>query len=162
MVDRESAAQLLRHLPRGAAVKAVKEHFVTFQTPAGASMKIEITIPIKSWCVDTACAIARGMEERDVLDYWPYGFVFSTRERGPNELDSREAGRSGVYYLGGEILTIEDFEDFKGKTPSEITLLGNMRLNMIEHVIINENSWRRVVEPYYDDKDAILAWQVEP
>jgi hypothetical protein len=70
----------------------------------------------------------------------PYGFQFSTRKRGPNDLDSKETKRSGTYFLGGRIETVETIA--KRRDPKERILLDNMRGNGWEKVVINDNSYR--------------------
>ena len=86
----------------------MKKHFVTFLSP-GTFVAEESTKPIDSWDVDKAVKMARSIKERH--NARPYGFQFSTRERGPDDLDSKVTKQSGVYWLGGKVETRPD-QDF--------------------------------------------------
>lgn len=115
----------------------MKKHFVTFYSP-GTLVAEESTKPIDSWDVDKAVEMARGVKER--YGALPYGFQFSTRERGPEDLDSKETERSPTYYLGGKVETIEEIE--ARNLPSEDTLRFNMRGNGWDKIVVNTNSWK--------------------
>jgi len=81
----------------------------------------------------------------------PFAFVFSTRERGDKDLDSKTIKTSGRYFLGGKVLTLADVEK---QMPKETILISNMRCNGIKKVVVNDNSWRSIqpLEP----KDVVL------
>jgi hypothetical protein len=129
--------------------KTVKKHFVTFYSP-GSFMAETTTEPIESWHVGKAVEMAKGVVER--YNAKPYGFQFSTRERGDDELDSRVTKRSAMYYLGGTILTLQEVKD--RKDPKDGILISNMECNGWERVIENCNSWK-VVQPLKSE-DVIL------
>ena len=115
----------------------VEKHFVTFLSP-GTFVAEETTRPVESWDVETAKAMARDVKER--YDATPYGFYFSTRARDDDELDSRMTKRSGVYYLGGKVMTIAQL---KGRgDPHDLILIRNMENNGWRRIIENTNSWK--------------------
>lgn len=115
----------------------MKQHFVTFCSP-GTFVSETTTLPIKSWDVKAAMKMAHSIVER--YSATPYGFTFSTRARGKNDLDSKVIEQSGFYWLGGKIETREEVE--ARNDPKEENLRSNMRANGIEKVVINDNSWR--------------------
>jgi hypothetical protein len=113
------------------------QHFVTFFSPG--TFVAETTMkPIASWDVDAAVAMAREITER--YNATPYAFRFTTRGRDDSELDSKQIAASNLYYLGGQVFTRAEIE--ARNDPKEATLRANMRINDIERVIINDNSWR--------------------
>lgn len=130
----------------------MKKHFVTFYSP-GTFVSETTTKPIASWDVDVAKTMARGISERHGAK--PYGFRFSTRSRGNDDLDSKETASSAMHYLGGRVETIADVE--ARNDPKEEVLRSNMRGNGIDRIIVNDNSWRITAELKPDD--VILEWQ---
>lgn len=117
----------------------MQAHFVTFYSP-GTFVAEETTKPIGAWDVDLAVEMARAIKER--YDARPYGFRFSTRTRGDSDLDSKEAKRSHMYFLGGKIESRKEIE--ARNDPKEEILRSNMRSNRISRVVVNTNSWRTV------------------
>lgn len=117
--------------------KTMEKKFVTFLSP-GTFFSEESTRPIDAWDVDTAVAMARDVNER--YGAVPYGFYFSTRSRGADDLDSKVTATSNLYYLGGRIET--KAEVFARNDPKENILRSNMEGNGYDRIIINENSWR--------------------
>ena len=114
-----------------------EKHFVIFFSP-GTFVAEQTRQPIKSWSVPTAIKMSRDIKERHCAT--PYGFCFTTRARNDNELDSKEVKRSCMYYLGGEVMTLEQVE--KRNDPKDRILISNMRGNGYEKIIINTNSWK--------------------
>jgi hypothetical protein len=108
----------------------MKRHFVTFYSP-GTFVAETTTKPITAWNVEAACALAAGINERHGAR--PYGFRFSTRARGPDDLDSREVASSAMYYLGGTVETLAEVE--ARNDPSERILLSNMRGNGYDRIV---------------------------
>ena len=129
----------------------MKKHFVTFLSP-GTFVHEETTKPIDSWDVDKAREMARAIKERHGAT--PFAFVFSTRQRGPLDLDSKEVAHSGRYYLGGKVETLEEVE--ARQDPNEDTLRFNMRCNEWHRIITNRNSWK-ITQPLETD-DVVLEW----
>ena len=129
----------------------MKAHFVTFYSP-GTFVAEQTTKPINSWDVQKACKMARKIVER--YDAKPYAFTFSTRERGAKDLDSKETKRSGRYFLGGRIMTLDEV---KKEMPDQTILITNMEINKFEKIVVNDNSWRSV-QPL-GKNDTVLPWE---
>jgi hypothetical protein len=117
----------------------VQAHFVTFYSP-GTFVSEQTQQPIDAWDIDAAKALALTVSER--YGATPYAFRFSTRSRGPDDLDSKTSATSGLYYLGGTVLTLAEIEA-RGDERDSI-LIGNMRGNGYDRVIENHNSWKFV------------------
>lgn len=115
----------------------MQRHFVTFFSP-GTFVAETTEKPVESWDVDAAVEMAHGITER--YNATPYGFQFSTRSRGPDDLDSKVSARSPMYYLGGKVETLEEVE--ARNDPKEEILRSNMRGNGWHRIITNDNSWR--------------------
>jgi hypothetical protein len=128
----------------------MEKHFVIFFSP-GTFVAETTEKPIESWDVDKATEMARSIKER--YDATPYGFCFTTRARKDDELDSKEVKRSGMYYLGGKVLTLAEVKD---QMPEERTLIGNMECNKWDRILINTNSWKWT-QPL-TDKDTVLSF----
>lgn len=128
----------------------MKQHFVTFLSP-GTFFSEQSEKPIDSWDTKMAVKMSKKIKERHAAT--PYGFYFTTRERGEKDLDSKEAKRSGTYFLGGRILAIEDV---KREMPEEDILIRNMEGNKWDKVIVNTNSWK-IIQPF-TKKDTLLEF----
>ena len=102
----------------------MKKHSVKFLSP-GTFVSEQSTLEIDSWDIKKAVQMSKTITERHGAK--PYGFRFVTRERKKNELDSKEVKWSGIYYLGGKILTLEDVVD--RNDPNDKILISNMRIN---------------------------------
>jgi hypothetical protein len=132
----------------------LEQHFVTFFSP-GTFVHEQTTKPIESWDVDKAVNMARGITER--YNATPFGFRFSTRRREDHELDSRVVSRSGLYFLGGTVLTLEQV---KARNDSaDRTLIANMEGNGWDRIVENCNSWK-VVQPLMAD-DTVREFAVD-
>lgn len=115
----------------------MEQHFVTFYSP-GTFVAESTTKPIDAWDTDVAVGMARSIQERHGA--LPYGFIFTTRSRGDDDLDSKVTDTSPTYYLGGKIETLEDIE--ARNDPNEKILRSNMKMNSYDRVVVNDNSWR--------------------
>lgn len=116
----------------------MEKHFVTFLSP-GTFVSETSEKEISAWDTAIAMQMARDIKER--YNETPYGFYFTTRARGENDLDSKVSKKSNLYYLGGRIETIE--EVFARNDPKESILRANMKGNGINRIIVsNDNSWR--------------------
>lgn len=133
----------------------MEKHFVTFLSP-GTFVSETTEKPIDSWDVDAAVKLAADICERHASR--PYGFKFSTRARSADELDSKVVAQSGVYYLGGKIETRAEVE--ARNDPKEHVLRTNMRINNIERIVINDNSWRFTAA--LNDGDTVLDVTLPP
>jgi len=130
------------------------KHFVTFYSP-GTFVSETTTEPINSWDIKAAMALARSVKER--YNAVPYGFQFSTRTRGENDLDSSVVKKSRMYYLGGKVETLAEIE--ARNDPAEKILLDNMRCNGYKKVLINTNSWHWTVP--LRPTDRVLEFQIK-
>lgn len=133
----------------------LKKHFVVFVSP-GTFFPETSEMPIDSWDVAQACEMAHTVVER-----WgatPYSFVFVTRGRKDDELDSKEIARSCNYLLGGQIETYEQV--VARNDPSEAILRSNMKCNDIKRIVVNKNSYKSCL-PLKDD-DVVLNWAPRP
>lgn len=115
----------------------MKKHFVTFTSP-GTFVPEETVKDIDSWDVYKAIEMSKEITER--YGSKPFAFRFSTRERGPDDLDSKVTQTSGRYYLGGTILTIEDIK--ARNDPKDQILISNMECNGYSRVIESCTPWR--------------------
>lgn len=115
----------------------MQKHFVTFYSP-GTFVAEQTTKPIDSWDVDLAVSMSKEIKERH--NALPYGFRFSTRERGENDLDSHETKTSAMYYLGGKVYTLKQLKALND--PSNDILVSNMECNGWRRVVVNTNSWK--------------------
>lgn len=129
----------------------MKKYFVEFLSPG--TFVSESTIKeVDQWDIEEAKKMARKIKERH--NATPYGFRFITRERKDHELDSKVTMRSGIYYLGGKVETYQ--EVCERNDPKEETLRWNMKVNRIDRVIVNTNSWK-ITLPLEED-DVVLDW----
>ena len=115
----------------------MKRHFVQFFSP-GTFMAEQTDLSIDTWDVNQAMKMAHGIKER--YDATPFGFKFITRERADDELDSKLVSKSGMYFLGGTILTLEEVK--ARNDPNDKILISNMEINEWDRIIENRNSWR--------------------
>lgn len=115
----------------------LSQHYVTFYSP-GTFVSEESCEKVDSWDVEAATERAQHVLERHGAT--PYGFRFTTRSRGPDDLDAKQTAKSPFYWLGGRVETLADVE--ARNDPGEHILRSNMRNNDIKRVIINDNSWR--------------------
>lgn len=128
------------------------KHFVTFESP-GTLFNEETTKEIGAWDENEAQKMARTIIER--YGAKPFSFYFTTRERGAKDFDSRETRRSGRYFLGGTLLTLEQVK--AQNDPSNETLIRNMECNGWSRVVDNRNSYRSV-HPFLAG-DTLLDWK---
>lgn len=125
----------------------MEKHFVTFFSP-GTFMAEQTTKEIDSWDVDKAIFMAASISER--YNAKPYGFRFSTRSRGPDDLDSKVVERSGTYYLNCKVLTLDDIPDDDGNH----ILRSNMKANGFKKVVQPIQGWAWT-QPLHDG-DVVL------
>lgn len=118
-------------------MSTVSKHFVEYLSP-GTFVAESTSKEIASWDVDEAVRMACDISERNGAR--PYGFRFTTRSRGPDDLDSKETARSGVYYLGGLVETLDDVR--RRATHDDDILISNMEINGYDRIVTNTNSWR--------------------
>jgi hypothetical protein len=132
----------------------MKRNFVKFLSP-GTLVAEETVLPIEEWDIKKACEMAQGIVER--YNARPYAFRFITRERGENELDSHIYATSGLYFLGGTVLTLDEI--IAKDDPDDRILISNMKSNSWDRVVVNNNSYRWT-QPLEAD-DVVLDFQFE-
>jgi hypothetical protein len=125
------------------------KYFVTFYSP-GTFVSEEDEHEIDSWDVKEAVKLSKDITQR--YGAKPYGFRFSVRSRGPNDLDSKVTKTSGMYYLGGEVFTLEQIK--ARNNPKDQILIDNMRFNNIKRIVENRNSY--LFTGALDDDDVVL------
>lgn len=133
----------------------MKQAFVTFYSP-GTFVHEETTQPITEWDIEQAKQMALSVVER--YNATPFGFRFSLYEREDNELNSRETKRSPMYFLGGQVMTLDEIK--ARSDPSDEILIANMEANGWDKVIFNFNSWKSV-HPLMPD-DVVLDYTPSP
>lgn len=125
----------------------VIKHFVTFYSP-GTFVPESSSREIDSWDPTTALALAAGITERHGAR--PYAFQFTTRSRGPEDLDSRVSQRSGFYYLPH--CKVETLEEIRERDdPRDEILLSNMRCNKYDRVVTTTTGWKTTLPLGEDD-----------
>lgn len=116
----------------------MQKHFVTFYSP-GTFVSETSTKEIDSWDVQVAQRMAASIEER--YGAKPYGFRFSTRTRGPDDLDSTVTATSPTYYLPHcKVETLEEIE--ARNDPKESILRSNMRGNGYDRIVVTTEGWK--------------------
>ena len=128
----------------------MEKYFITFLSP-GAMVAEFTTKEIESYDTDKAIEMSKEIKERHGA--LPYGFYFTTRTRNEDDFDSKETDRSNLFYLGGEVLTLEEVK--KKNNPDDRILISNMECNGWDKIIINTNSYRWT-QPL-EDGDVVLA-----
>ena len=129
----------------------MKQHYVKIYCPGTIVAEVD-TRKVDSWDVDEAVKMADSIVARHSAR--PYGFSFTTRSRGPEDLDAKETARSCFYHLGGEVQTLEEIRS--RNDPKDKTLICNMEVNGYEKVIVNRNSWMHTAA--LGDDDVILDY----
>jgi hypothetical protein len=125
-------------------------HYVTFYSP-GTFVSETTIIQIDSWDVNKAIELSKTIKERHGAI--PYGFSFKTVKS--DGFEKIPVNKSGMYYLGGKILSYDDIEDI----PENKILRSNMRNNNYKYVIENTNSWK-VVLPFDFLNDTCIPYDV--
>lgn len=134
----------------------LNKHFVQFYSP-GTFVSEVSEKPIRSWNPKRAAALAKTIVER--YGAKPFGFRFITRrcstpiddgEGGKLNVEPKELKRSGIYYIGGVIETIDQV--MARNDPSEQILRDNMMGNGIKKIVVTTNGYRSTHQFNDDDK----------
>jgi len=134
-------------------MKPKRKHFVEFFSP-GTFQAEYSTRSIPSWSIAKAIKLSKKVIERHGAK--PYGFQFVTcicadpipdGEGGKLKVVSKEVKRSGMHYLGGEILKFDDVPN----TKENKILRSNMECNDMPVLVVNNNSWKWTAEFKKDD-----------
>jgi hypothetical protein len=129
----------------------MKRHYVTFMSP-GTFMAEDTTRQVESWDVETARVMAKAITERHGAI--PYGFYFSTRERGCAEWEPKQTAKSPMYYLPHcKVRTLEQV--LADNKPDERILRANMEGNGCKRIVTTTEGWRWT-QPLNDD-DVVLT-----
>jgi hypothetical protein len=115
----------------------VTAHFVTFYSP-GTFVAEVTTKPIHAWDNDEAIKMMAEIAER--YNARPYGFRFTTRGRGPDDLDSKVIATGPMTYVGGKIENREEIE--ARNDPKEEILRSNISANNVERVFVTTHGWK--------------------
>jgi hypothetical protein len=115
----------------------MEAHFVTFFSP-GTFVAETSTKPILSWDLDLAVAMSSDIKERHGAR--PYGFRFTTRGRGPDDLDSKVIATGPMHYLGGKVETLDEVRA-RGRSDERI-LLSNMEGNGWDRIWTSTEGYR--------------------
>ena len=102
-------------------------HFVIFCWPGSFFADNSEPHPVSDWDVTEAMKIARDYKRL------PYCFQFLTRERADDDLDSHVSERSGTFYIGGTVFTLDEIR--AEHDPNNRILLNNMEGNKWDRVI---------------------------
>ena len=125
---------------------AVQKHFVTFYSP-GTMFPEDTTQPIDSWDAREAFERSRVVTER--YGAKPFAFMFTTRGRGDDDLDSKVIATSCRYLMHGHVETLADVE--ARNDPKEDILLSNMRANNIDRIYVSCTPWKHRTAMRDDD-----------
>ncbi len=128
----------------------MEKYFVTFYSP-GTFVAETSTRSVDEWDVAAARELANEISER--YGATPYAFRFTTRSRGPEDLDSKQTKASPTYYLGGVVRTIEEVR--AAGLPEERILLSNMESNRWDRIVTTTEGWMWT-QPLEPD-DVVLA-----
>ena len=114
----------------------MEAHFITFFSPGTFSPE-ETTKPIERWDPDLGREMARDITERHGAT--PFCFYFTTRGRGPEDLDSKKLKESPRYFFNGEIRTLDDVATNEGE---DSVLYWNMENNRYDRIFTTTSGWR--------------------
>lgn len=128
----------------------VSQHFVTFYSP-GTFFAEDRVEEIDTWDVNEAIRRATKISER--YGATPYGFRFTTRGRGANELDSKVIATSPMHFMHVKLRSLATVE--RENLPDEQILRSNMRGNGYKRVATTTKGWRWT-QPVADD-DIVLG-----
>ncbi len=115
----------------------IEKYFVTFYSPGTFVAETDIQ-EIDSWNVEEAKRRAKKIKQRHGAI--PYAFSFSTRTRGPDDLDSHVAYTSPYYFINCTVHTLKEIENHND--PNDKILLSNMRNNGYDRVATTIKGWK--------------------
>lgn len=127
----------------------MEKHFVKFFSP-GIFVSETTILEIEAWDVELAIEKSKTIVERHGAR--PYGFSFLTKARNEYELDSKVVNESGMYFLGGNIYSLNAIKE--RNDPKDEVLIFNMEANNIPYIIENSNSYK-IAFPFTDDDHLI-------
>lgn len=131
-----------------------KKHFVQFLSPGTFSSESTVK-EIDSWDIEKAKLMSQSIVER--YGARPYGFRFFTEEKSNNESAAQVTATSGIYFLGGTLLSLADI--IARNDPNDQILISNMQMNSYDFVIVNENSYKITLP--FSDNDHLLTQAID-
>jgi hypothetical protein len=132
-------------------MKNQERHYVTFYSP-GTFVSETTIIEIDKWNTNEAIELSRNIKERHGAT--PYAFSFKTVTSDGFDKTLKE--KSGMYFLGGQILSYDDIPD----TSENRILRSNMKNNDYDYIIKNDNSWT-VHIPFDKTVDTLIPYEIE-
>ncbi|HTP77736.1 MAG TPA: hypothetical protein VMJ73_12235 [Rhizomicrobium sp.] len=133
----------------------MEKHYVTFLSP-GTFVAEDNVEEIDSWDVNKAVERAKSITQR--YNARPYAFYFTTRSRGEDEFEPKQAARSATYYLPH--CKVETVEDVRIRNdPKEEILLRNMENNGFNKIVTTTEGWKWT-QPFREG-DVLLSKNVE-
>jgi hypothetical protein len=133
---------------------SMRKHYAVFFSP-GTLIAESSFREVPSWDPAIAAKLAQGIVER--YDATPYAFRFETQiehdpvpdgEGGMLKVQPRTITKSGLYFLGGTLVTLDDVE--RRNDPKESILRFNMRENSVVVCENRENRFRSTI-PFEED-----------
>lgn len=122
----------------------MEKHFVRFYYP-GAIISDTDDYPIRAWDVNDAILI---IEQKE---YKPYAFMFFTRSRCGEDLDSHISKTSGTYYINGIVKTLEQVKS--ENDPNNYILIRNMECNGWNKIVTTTS--QKYAQPFFDTDQII-------
>lgn len=122
-----------------------RQHFVEFFSP-GTFYSETTARPVETRNVLNACQMAGEITERHGAK--PYGFRFFTSivadpiddgEGGKLNVQPRQVDKSGMYFLGGDVLSYDDI--VARNDQRDRILRSNMKYNRLWYMVENRNSY---------------------
>lgn len=115
----------------------MKKHFVTFLSP-GTFVAEQNVEEVESWDVDSAKRRAEVITQR--YSATPYGFYFTTMERGEEDWMPKQTAKSPMYYVNCRVETLQEIE--ARDDPKESILRSNMRVNGWDRIVVTTKGWK--------------------
>lgn len=138
--------------------KTSEHHAVEFYSP-GTFLAETRQLAMPSWDTKHAVELAPEIVERHGAR--PFGFRFLTvlvhepvpdGRGGTMEVQSKTVAKSGIHYLGGEVLSYDDW--LRAGEPENSVLMSNMRCNGYPYSIVNYNSYRHT--SLFNEEDVVV------
>lgn len=126
------------------------KHFVSFFSP-GTFVSETSDREVSSWDVNEAVRLSKSITERHGAK--PYGFRFKTVKLVDDGWNKETSATSGMYYLGGKVLSLQNVID--RNDPKNSILISNMKNNDYPYVIENTNSYK-ITLPFDPNTDKVL------
>jgi hypothetical protein len=133
------------------------KHYVDFYQSTGMPQPERTRKPIPRWDTELAMEMARELAGDDLKSF-PYGFRFLTKKLSKGNLKGKVTESSGMYYIGGRIVTHEEIST--RDDPKDVLLSKNMRLMGVSKIVEVDNAGGRVRVPH-DERDQMIQFAGE-